>query len=43
MNSKKLKTTEEEEDIRAPVWPNLKLLPQCSKAAGCATSVLNQL
>jgi hypothetical protein len=43
MRGNKLSTTEEERDIGVIFTSNLKPSAQCSKAAGCATSVLNQL
>jgi hypothetical protein len=43
MRGNKLTTTEEERDVGVIFTSNLKPSAQCSKAAGCATSVLNQL
>ncbi len=43
MRGNKLTHTEEERDVRVIFTSNLKPSAQCSKAAGCATSVLNQL
>lgn len=42
MNGEKIGTTEEERDIGVAVTVNMKPSSQCSKAAGRATSVLNQ-
>jgi hypothetical protein len=39
----KLRVTEEEREIGVVITKNLKPSEQCSKAAGRATSVLNQL
>ena len=43
MRGVKLRVTEEERDIGVVITKNLKPSEQCSKAAGRATSVLNQL
>jgi ribonucleases P/MRP protein subunit RPP40 len=43
MRGNKLTTTEEERDIGVIFTSNLKPSTQCSRAAGCATSVPNQL
>jgi ribonuclease P/MRP protein subunit RPP40 len=43
MRGNKLTTTEEERDVGVIFTSNLKPSAQCSKAAGTATSVLNQL
>ncbi len=43
MIGNKLTTTEEERDVGVIFTSNLKPSAQCSKAAGCAASVLNQL
>jgi hypothetical protein len=43
MNGVKLSTTEEERDIGVVISKNLKPSEQCSKAAGRATAVLNQI
>jgi hypothetical protein len=43
MRGVKLRGTEEEGDIGVVITKNLKPSEQCSKAAGRATSVLNQL
>jgi ribonucleases P/MRP protein subunit RPP40 len=43
MRGNKLTTTEEERNVGVIFTSNLKPSTQCSRAAGCATSVLNQL
>jgi hypothetical protein len=43
MRGTKVSTTEEERDVGVTVSANLKPAAQCTKAAGTATSVLNQL
>ncbi len=43
MRGVKLRVTEEERDLGVVITKNLKPSERCSKAAGRATSVLNQL
>jgi retron-type reverse transcriptase len=43
MRGTKVRTTEEERDVGVTISANLKPAAQCTKAAGTATSVLNQL
>jgi ribonuclease P/MRP protein subunit RPP40 len=43
MRGTKVSTTEEERDVGVTVSANLKPAAQCTKAAGTATSVFNQL